>query len=151
MKLLLLNGPNLRLLGTREPEIYGRFTLTDAEALACETAERLGAEMDCFQSDIEGELVAVIGAARGEYDGIVINPAAYTHTSVALRDAIAASELPAVELHISNTHRREEFRRVSFTAPVCVAQIQGFGLKGYELAVEGLVDFIRANGKETVK
>ncbi len=143
MKLLLLNGPNLRLLGTREPDIYGRFTLADAEALARETAERLGATLDCFQSDVEGELVAKIGAARGVYDGLVINPAAYTHTSVALRDAIAASELPAVELHISNTHKREAFRHVSYTAPVCVAQLMGFGLTGYALAVEGLVAHIR--------
>ncbi len=143
MKLLLLNGPNLRLLGTREPDIYGRFTLADAERLARETAERLGATLDCFQSDVEGELVAKIGAARGVYDGLVINPAAYTHTSVALRDAIAASELPAVELHISNTHKREAFRHVSYTAPVCVAQLMGFGLTGYALAVEGLVAHIR--------
>lgn len=143
MKLLLLNGPNLRLLGTREPDIYGRFTLADAEALARETAERLGATLDCFQSDVEGELVAKIGAARGVYDGLVINPAAYTHTSVALRDAIAASELPVVELHISNTHKREAFRHVSYTAPVCVAQLMGFGLTGYALAVEGLVAHIR--------
>ena len=143
MKLLLLNGPNLRLLGTREPDIYGRFTLADAERLARETAERLGATLDCFQSDVEGELVAKIGAARGVYDGLIINPAAYTHTSVALRDAIAASELPAVELHISNTHKREAFRHVSYTAPVCVAQLMGFGLTGYALAVEGLVAHIR--------
>lgn len=143
MKLLLLNGPNLRLLGTREPDIYGRFTLADAEALARATAERLGATLDCFQSDVEGELVAKIGAARGVYDGLVINPAAYTHTSVALRDAIAASELPAVELHISNTHKREAFRHVSYTAPVCAAQLMGFGLTGYALAVEGLVAHLR--------
>lgn len=143
MKLLLLNGPNLRLLGTREPGIYGHFTLADAEALATETAKALGAELDCFQSDIEGELVAKIGAARGVYDGIVINPAAYTHTSVALRDALSAAELPAVELHISNTHKREAFRHVSYTAPVCVAQLMGFGLKGYALAVEGLVAYLK--------
>ncbi len=144
MKLLLLNGPNLRLLGTREPTVYGNFTLADAEALAKCTAESLGATLDCYQSDIEGELVAKIGAARGVYDGIVINPAAYTHTSIALRDAIAASELPTVELHISNTHKREEFRHVSYTAPVCIAQLQGFGLKGYALAVEGLIAHLSA-------
>ena len=147
MKLLLLNGPNLRLLGTREPGIYGRFTLADAEALARETAARLGAELDCFQSDVEGELVSKIGAARGVYDGIVINPAAYTHTSVALRDALAAAELPAVELHISNTHRREAFRHVSYTAPACVAQLMGFGLTGYALAVEGLVALIKGGAR----
>ena len=147
MKLLLLNGPNLRLLGTREPDIYGRFTLADAAAMAKATAERLGATLDCFQSDIEGELVSKIGAARGVYDGIVINPAAYTHTSVALRDALSAAELPAVELHISNTHKREEFRHVSYTAPVCVAQLMGFGLTGYALAVEGLIAYIRGTAQ----
>ena len=147
MKLLLLNGPNLRLLGTREPDIYGRFTLADAESLAKATAERLGATLDCFQSDIEGELVSKIGAARGVYDGIVINPAAYTHTSVALRDALSAAELPAVELHISNTHKREDFRHVSYTAPVCVAQLMGFGLTGYALAVEGLIAYIRGTAQ----
>ncbi len=144
MKLLLLNGPNLRLLGTREPDIYGSFTLADAEALAKRTAERLGATLDAYQSDIEGELVTAIGQARGVYDGIVINPAAYTHTSVALRDAISASELPVVELHISNTHKREAFRHVSYTAPVCIAQLQGFGLTGYALAVEGLMAYLTA-------
>ena len=144
MKLLLLNGPNLRLLGTREPDIYGSFTLADAEALAKRTAERLGATLDAYQSDIEGELVTAIGQARGVYDGIVINPAAYTHTSVALRDAISASELPVVELHISNTPKREAFRHVSYTAPVCIAQLQGFGLTGYALAVEGLMAYLTA-------
>ncbi len=139
MKFLVLNGPNLRLLGTREPEIYGSATLADVEALVQETAKRLGVEVECFQSDNEGELVTRIGAARKAYDGIVINPAAYTHTSVALRDAIAASELPAVEVHISNTHKREAFRQVSYTAPVCLAQLMGFGIHGYALALEGLV------------
>ena len=144
MKLLLLNGPNLRLLGTREPDIYGSFTLADAEALAKATAERLGATLDAYQSDIEGELVTAIGQARGVYDGIVINPAAYTHTSVALRDAISAAAVPTVEVHISNTHKREEFRHVSYTAPVCIAQLQGFGLTGYALAVEGLIAYLTA-------
>ncbi len=146
MKLLVINGPNLRLLGTREPTIYGHFTLADAEALAVATAEKLGATAECYQSDIEGELVAKIGAARGVYDGIVINPAAYTHTSVALRDAIAACELPTVEVHISNTHKREAFRHVSYTAPVCIAQLMGFGLQGYALAVEGLVEHLKRTG-----
>ena len=144
MKLLLLNGPNLRLLGTREPDIYGSFTLADAEALAKATAERLGATLDAYQSDIEGELVTAIGQARGVYDGIVINPAAYTHTSVALRDAISAAAVPTVEVHISNTHKREEVRHVSYTAPVCIAQLQGFGLTGYALAVEGLIAYLTA-------
>ncbi len=144
MKLLLLNGPNLRLLGTREPAIYGTFTLADIEQLAIDTATTYDVELTCYQSDIEGELVSVIGAARGEYDGIIINPAAYTHTSVALRDAIAACELPTVEIHISNTHSRETFRHHSYTAPVCIAQIQGFGINGYKLAVEGLIAHLQS-------
>lgn len=139
MKILVINGPNLRLLGTREPTIYGTGTLADAEHLAVSAGKQFGVQVDCFQSDIEGELVQKIGAARGCYDGIVINPAAYTHTSIALRDAIAAVGLPTVELHISNTHQREDFRHVSYTAPVCFAQIQGFGLQGYSLAVAGLI------------
>ncbi len=139
MKILVINGPNLRLLGTREPNIYGSGTLADAEALAKVAGKQLGVHVDCYQSDIEGEIVRKIGEARTIYDGIVINPAAYTHTSIAIRDAIAAVGIPTVELHISNTHKREEFRHISYTAPVCLAQIQGFGLQGYSLAVAGLI------------
>lgn len=147
MKILVVNGPNLRLLGQREPGIYGEGTLADAEALAKTAGKQLGAQVDCFQSDIEGELVKKIGEARGVYDGIVINPAAYTHTSIALRDAIAAVDLPTVELHISNTHKREAFRQISYTAPVCMAQLQGFGIQGYSLAVAGLIAHLQCAKK----
>ena len=112
-KILLLNGPNLALLGTREPEIYGRTTLADIVALVTEAARGKGIEVDAFQSDVEGELVRAIGQARGVYDGIVINPAAYTHTSVALHDAIKASEVPTVEVHLSNVYAREGYRHES--------------------------------------
>lgn len=139
MKILVLHGPNLGLLGQREPGVYGTATLADVNALCEQTAEKLGVEVDCRQSDVEGELVSWIGAAANERDGIVINPAAYTHTSVAIRDAIAACGLPVVEVHLSNTHAREPFRHESLTAPVCVGQIMGFGPFGYTLALRALV------------
>ena len=137
-KILLLNGPNLALLGTREPEIYGRTTLADiVEALKAAAREK-GIAVDAFQSDVEGELVAAIGRARGVYDGIILNPAAYTHTSVALHDAIKASGVPTVEVHLSNVYAREGYRHESLTAGVCVGQICGFGPAGYVLALEAL-------------
>lgn len=139
MKILLLNGPNLQLLGSREPGIYGRTTL---ESIVEEVAE-LGKTLDCsvtaFQSNIEGELVSLIGSAREQgFDGIILNAAAYTHTSVALRDAISAVALPAVEVHLSNTAAREEFRHHSFIAPVCAGVIAGFGKDSYLLALRAL-------------
>ena len=137
-KILLLNGPNLALLGTREPEIYGRTTLADIVALVTEAARGKGIEVDAFQSDVEGELVAAIGRARGVYDGIILNPAAYTHTSVALHDAIKASGVPTVEVHLSNVYAREGYRHESLTAGVCVGQICGFGPTGYLLALDAL-------------
>ena len=137
-RILLLNGPNLALLGTREPEIYGRTTLADIVALVTEAAEKKGIALDAFQSDVEGELVAAIGRARGAYDGIILNPAAYTHTSVALHDAIKASGVPTVEVHLSNVYAREGYRHESLTAGVCVGQICGFGPTGYLLALEAL-------------
>ncbi|WP_207346334.1 type II 3-dehydroquinate dehydratase [Arthrobacter sp. E3] len=136
--LLIINGPNLNLLGTREPEIYGRATLSDVEHLATVAAEAAGFGAMCLQSNHEGALVDAIHAARGSAVGIVINAGAYTHTSVALRDAIAAVELPAVEVHISNVHQREEFRHHSYLSPVCTAVIVGAGVHGYELAVSVL-------------
>ncbi len=139
MKILLVNGPNLKLLGTREPGIYGSETLASIVSRVEALAQARGAQVSAFQSDVEGELVAAIGAARGAYDGIIINPAAYTHTSVALRDALSACGLPAVEVHLSNTHKRESFRHESLTAPVCVGQIMGFGGYGYVLAFEALM------------
>ena len=137
-KILLLNGPNLALLGTREPEIYGRTTLADiVEALKAAARDK-GIAVDALQSDVEGELVASIGRARGVYDGIILNPAAYTHTSVALHDAIKASGVPTVEVHLSNVYAREGYRHESLTAGVCVGQICGFGPAGYVLALEAL-------------
>lgn len=137
-KILLLNGPNLALLGTREPEIYGRTTLADIVAMVTEAARGKGIEVDAFQSDVEGELVSAIGRARGVYDGIILNPAAYTHTSVALHDAIKASGVPTVEVHLSNVYAREGYRHESLTAGVCAGQICGFGPTGYILALEAL-------------
>ncbi len=137
-KVLLLNGPNLALLGTREPEIYGRTTLADIVDTMKAAAKEKGIEVDAFQSDIEGELVAAIGRARGAYDGIIINPAAYTHTSVAIHDAIKARGVPTVEVHLSNVYAREGYRHESLTAGVCVGQICGFGPAGYLLALEAL-------------
>lgn len=146
MKVLLVNGPNLGLLGTREPDVYGAETLADIVGRVKVQGRDLGVEVDTFQSDEEGALVARIGKARGTYDGIIINPAAYTHTSVALRDAISAADLPCVEVHLSNTHRRESFRHTSLTAPVCVGQIMGFGGYGYVLALKALVEHLKAKG-----
>jgi 3-dehydroquinate dehydratase-2 len=143
LKLLVLNGPNLQLLGRRNPEIYGRQTLADVTRLVHAVARRLNATADCRQSNCEGELVGWIGEASGQFDGLVINPGAYTHTSIALRDAISGTGLPAVEVHISNIHAREEFRRTSMTAPVCVGQICGFGTAGYEWALCALVQHLR--------
>ena len=139
MKILFLNGPNLNLLGTREPEVYGRTTLADIEALARKRAGQFGAEVEFRQSNIEGELVAWIQQSKGNFDVIVLNAAAYTHTSIALRDAIAAIGVPTIEIHLSNVHAREEFRHKSLIAPVCKGQICGFGSNSYILAVEAAV------------
>ncbi|MFC8303940.1 type II 3-dehydroquinate dehydratase [Specibacter sp. NPDC057265] len=133
--LLILNGPNLNLLGTREPGIYGTASLADVERLTTAAAEAAGFDATCLQSNHEGVLLDAIHAARGTAAGIIINAGAYTHTSVALRDALAAVELPAVEVHISNVHLREEFRHHSYLSAVCTAVIVGAGIHGYELAV----------------
>jgi len=143
MKILLINGPNLQLLGTREPGIYGRVTLAGIVRKVKARARALRVAVDDFQSNTEGDLVTRIGEAGGRYDGILLNPAAYTHTSVALRDAIAASGVPTVEVHLSNIHAREEFRHKSLTAAVCVGQISGFGETSYLLALEALVGHLR--------
>lgn len=140
MKFLVINGPNLNMLGTREPEKYGTTTLADIEKEIEAHSKEKGVEVDFYQSNIEGEIVTAIQKAKGVYDGIIINPAAYTHTSVALRDAILAVELPAVEIHLSNIHTREEFRHHSFTAPVCIGQITGFGKFGYIMALDALAN-----------
>jgi 3-dehydroquinate dehydratase-2 len=139
MKILFLNGPNLNLLGQREPEVYGRETLADIEAAVRVRAKELKAKVDFRQSNIEGELVGWIQQAKGKFDVIVLNAAAYTHTSIALRDAIAAVGVPTIEIHLSNVHAREKFRHKSLIAPVCCGQITGFGSKSYILAVEASV------------
>ena len=140
MKILFLNGPNLNLLGQREPEIYGRTTLADIEAKVRQRATELKVDIDFRQSNLEGEMVGWIQQAKGKFDVIVINAAAYTHTSIALRDAIAASGVPTIEIHLSNVHAREEFRHKSLIAPVCAGQITGFGQKSYILGLEAAVD-----------
>ncbi|GAB3560342.1 type II 3-dehydroquinate dehydratase [Arthrobacter alkaliphilus] len=140
--ILVLNGPNLNLLGTREPEKYGTSTLADVEQLAINAAEAHGFTVDCVQSNHEGDLVDAIHGARGTAAGIVINAGAYTHTSVALRDAIAAVQLPAVEVHITNVHQREEFRHHSYLSPVCKAVIVGAGVLGYKLAIDYLASAV---------
>lgn len=142
MKILCVNGPNLNLLGTREPDKYGTVTLAQIEKNVKSKAQELGIEVDFYQNNIEGEIVNAIQAAKGIYDGIIINPAAYTHTSVAIRDAISAVMIPSVEIHLSNIHTREEFRHKSFTAPVCVGQITGFGSYGYILALFAIVEYL---------
>jgi 3-dehydroquinate dehydratase II len=140
MRILFLNGPNLNLLGQREPEVYGRATLADIEAKVRQRAAKLGAEIDFRQSNQEGELVSWIQQAKGAFEVIVLNAAAYTHTSVALRDAIVAAGVPTIEIHLSNIHAREEFRHKSLLAPVCCGQILGFGADSYVLAVEASIN-----------
>jgi 3-dehydroquinate dehydratase II len=140
MKILFLNGPNLNLLGSRDPEVYGRTTLADIEAAVRQHAEQLKVEVDFRQSNLEGELVDWIQEAKGKFQVIVINAAAYTHTSVALRDAISAVGVPTIEIHLSNIHAREEFRHKSLIAPVCLGQICGFGAKSYIFGLEAAVD-----------
>ena len=145
MKILFLNGPNLNLLGQREPEVYGRTTLAGIEAKVRERAAQLGADIDFRQSNLEGELVDWIQQAKGQFDVIVINAAAYTHTSIALRDAIAAVGVPTIEIHLSNIYAREKFRHKSLIAPVCYGQISGFGQQSYILALEASVNVIGSN------
>ena len=140
MKVLFLNGPNLNLLGQREPEVYGRTTLADIETEIRKRAAELKITVDFRQSNLEGELVDWIQQAKGKFDVIVLNAAAYTHTSIALRDAIAAVEIPTIEIHLSNIHAREKFRHKSLIAPVCSGQICGFGAKSYILALEASGD-----------
>jgi 3-dehydroquinate dehydratase type II len=138
VRVLLINGPNLNLLGKREPEHYGRVTLAEIEARVKALGVEIGLEVDCVQSNSEGALVDAVQSASGRAAAIIINPAAYTHTSIALRDALAAVGLPAIEVHLSNIHAREEFRHTSLTAPACRGVVAGFGAEGYLLALRGL-------------
>jgi len=144
MKVLVLHGPNLNMLGQREPGVYGVQTLDDINEMLQTEANALGLEITCFQSNAEGDLVSAIQGALDTVDAILINPGAYTHTSVALRDAIAAVGIPTIEVHLSNVYAREEFRHHSHIAPVAVGQIAGFGANSYRLALHAAARVIQA-------
>lgn len=140
MKILLLHGPNLNLLGTREPGVYGSMTLDDINVKMIALGAELGAEVTCLQSNHEGALIDALHDARTWAAGVVFNPGGYTHTSVALRDAISAIVIPVIEVHLSNVYAREEFRHVSLVSAVCKGKVSGFGWRSYELGLRGLVD-----------
>ena len=142
MRILLINGANLNMLGIREPEKYGARTLADIEQAVIQKGREFGVEVNVYQSNIEGELVEKIQQARGVYDGILINAGGYTHTSVVIRDAIAAVQIPTIEVHMTNIHAREEFRHTSLLSGVCKAIVAGFGENSYTLALEGLIKSI---------
>ncbi len=143
MKLLVLHGPNLQLLGRRRPEVYGTADLAAINRQLREAARRLRVTLTIAQSNHEGELVELIGSARGRFDGILLNPAAYTHTSIAIRDAVEACGVPTVEVHLSNIAARESFRQHSLIAPVCAGQVSGFGAASYRLGLDALVGVVR--------
>lgn len=142
MKILILHGPNLNLLGTREPEVYGSMSLDDINNKLVEFAKELGTEIKCVQSNHEGALIDALHEARAWAKGVVFNPGAYTHTSIALRDAISAIQIPVVEVHLSNVYAREEFRHVSMISAVCKGKITGFGWKSYTLGLRALMEVI---------
>lgn len=144
IKILVIHGPNLNLLGERETSVYGKVTLKEINTLLSDRAKELGITLESYQSNSEGELVEVIQKAKGVFDGLVINPAAYTHTSVALRDALLAVAIPTVEVHLSNIYQREDFRHHSYVAPVATGQISGFGPYSYLLGLEAIVRFLKA-------
>lgn len=143
LSILVLHGPNLNLLGMREPGVYGSVTLDEINRLLEQEAQTLGVTLSALQSNHEGALVDAIHAARGQHQGIVINAGAYTHTSVALRDAIAGVAIPTVEVHLSNIYRREDFRHHSYIAPVVIGQISGFGWQSYRLGLQALVGYLK--------
>lgn len=140
MKFLVINGPNLNLLGTREPDKYGTKTLEQINNELKNFANQNGVEVEFYQSNIEGEIVDTIQKAKGNFDGLILNPAAYTHTSIAIRDALLAVQIPTVEVHLSNVYSRDEFRQTTYTTGVCMGQIAGFGGYGYQLALLALLN-----------
>ena len=142
--LLILHGPNLNLLGTREPEIYGALTLAEIDKKLADAAKSKGVEIYSIQSNSEGALIDALQEAAEKADGVIFNPAGYTHTSVALRDAVAAIGIPVIEVHLSNVYAREEFRKTSLIAPVCLGKITGFGWMSYLLAFEALVENLKS-------
>jgi 3-dehydroquinate dehydratase II len=150
-KVLVLHGPNLNLLGTRDPAVYGTVTLAEIDAELAHRAKKRDAKVRCFQSNLEGELVDQIQQAKEWADAIVINPGGYTHTSVAIRDAIEAVQLPAVEVHLSNIHAREPFRHGSITAAMCIGQICGFGANSYYLGLDAALAHVDASGRDGSK
>ncbi len=143
MKILLINGANLNMLGQREPEKYGSTTLKDIETLVIEKGKNLNCEVETFQSNHEGDIVDKIQQAKNIYDGILINAGGYTHTSVVIRDAIAAVNIPTVEIHMTNIHAREEFRHTSLISGVCIGQVVGFKEQSYIFALEGLINYLK--------
>lgn len=146
MRILVIHGPNLNMLGRRETDIYGQVTLEEIDGRLKDRGSEVGIEVETYQSNHEGNVIDRIHDAKGACDGILINPGAWTHTSIAIRDAIAAVDLPAVEVHLSNVYSRESFRHTSLTAPVCVGQVAGFGPDSYELGLEALYRHIRRVG-----
>ncbi|OLA77102.1 MAG: type II 3-dehydroquinate dehydratase [Candidatus Melainabacteria bacterium 35_41] len=145
MKILIINGVNMNMLGLRETEKYGTMTLKDLEKDLYAFSFEIGIDIETFQSNFEGEIVEKIHSAKDNFDGIVINAGAYTHTSIAIRDAISAVNIPTVEVHMTNIYKREEFRHHSYIAPVCTGQISGFGINSYKLGLEAVVDYLSDN------
>jgi 3-dehydroquinate dehydratase II len=146
-RIVVLHGPNLNLLGEREPEVYGRTTLAEIDQQLASLAAELGVEVECFQSNHEGALIDRVQAARGKAAAIVINPGGFTHTSVALRDALAASDVPVIEVHLSNVHRREAFRQHSFIAGIAIGQVLGFGADSYLLGLRAAARLVATTKK----